>query len=622
MRELVAIAVVFCLGADYPRHRRVYQPNLQHAQATIATVPFLDVDGQQFVATSADDCTGVTPTSQDGGFIVSTSAGSKWCTKADYSLVLLAADKLRIQSDRGVPAHFGPLVEVRTATNLVTSNRDLSDADWTKTSMTCAKTATGVDGVANSASTCTATGTNGTVSQAITVASAARNTSVYVKRISGSGVVSVSRDNGSTYTAITSSLSSTIFKRVVSLETESTRRGGAIQVTAMGATAANPTVIFRLGTSGDVIAFDLAQDEAGTFPSSPITTTHGATAARAAEGPYVDVTSMTPQVVAWNHTSTGFGNGADFVWSLFNDASNREVSYFERGFTVLSEMAGGTCFWAKSGSSQFPTPSFFVPAGGPVPMRCANNGTTLTSDVNGGVVATAATVQPPTGVTRIYLGGGPGGSAGAEILTDGCINSTAANCPTPTNRAPGSIVGIGDSTMNGNNPATTGVNAIGNLAKLTGKTAYNWSIAGSNCASAKSVYETNIRGRGFASVIVQCGTNDIAGSSTAASVEVTLQALYDEIRADGPKLIAVNVLPRWGSAGFTAGMETQLELLNTWTAAYCVSTGATCVETWATLGGQGGDPKSPLATLFAADLVHPNDLGSAQEAVLYAAAQP
>lgn len=153
---------------------------------------------------------------------------------------------------------LGLLVE-STRTNVVLYNRDLTNAAWTKTNVTAAKTQTGIDGVANSASSITATAGNGTCLQAIVLASSARFQTAYVKRITGTGTVEMTMDNGTTWTAITVTSS---WARV-SIATQ---------------TLANPTVGFRLATSGDAIAVDYVQNENGTYATSPIATTSAATA--------------------------------------------------------------------------------------------------------------------------------------------------------------------------------------------------------------------------------------------------------------------------------------------------------------------------------------------------------
>jgi hypothetical protein len=85
----------------------------------------------------------------------------------------------------------GLLVE-EARTNICLYARDLTQSNYTKTSATAALTATGVDGVANKASTLTASAANGTAVQNITSASAARSLSMFVKRRTGTGTVTIS----------------------------------------------------------------------------------------------------------------------------------------------------------------------------------------------------------------------------------------------------------------------------------------------------------------------------------------------------------------------------------------------------------------------------------------------
>jgi hypothetical protein len=85
---------------------------------------------------------------------------------------------------------LGILVE-EARTNLCLHSSDLTNAAWIKSSLTTAKTATGPDGVANSATTITATAANATALQNIVSASAARSGQWWLKRRTGTGAVSV-----------------------------------------------------------------------------------------------------------------------------------------------------------------------------------------------------------------------------------------------------------------------------------------------------------------------------------------------------------------------------------------------------------------------------------------------
>jgi len=116
--------------------------------------------------------------------------------------------------------------------------------------------ATGLDGIANTATTLTATAADAIILQPISLASAARCASAYVKRRTGTGAISFTQDGGSTWTDITAQINSSTWSRV--------------QITA---TLANPSVGFKLSTSGDAIDVDCVQNEAGAEATSPIVTT-------------------------------------------------------------------------------------------------------------------------------------------------------------------------------------------------------------------------------------------------------------------------------------------------------------------------------------------------------------
>lgn len=145
---------------------------------------------------------------------------------------------------------LGLLVE-QAATNVVLWNRDLTNAAWTPSNITPLKNQTGADGTANAASSITATAGNGTILQAITLGSSARFQHARVKRLTGVGEIDMTMDNGATWTAITVTAAYT-------------------QLSIPTQTLANPTVGFRIVTSGDAIAVDFVQNETGTFATSPI----------------------------------------------------------------------------------------------------------------------------------------------------------------------------------------------------------------------------------------------------------------------------------------------------------------------------------------------------------------
>jgi hypothetical protein len=90
------------------------------------------------------------------------------------------------------PTHGRGLLVEPAATNPLTQTRDLTSG-WTETNITSAATATGIDGVANAATTLTADAANATTRQDVTSASAARIQSIFAKRRTGTGAVYISQ---------------------------------------------------------------------------------------------------------------------------------------------------------------------------------------------------------------------------------------------------------------------------------------------------------------------------------------------------------------------------------------------------------------------------------------------
>lgn len=188
-----------------------------------------------------------------------TSPSEKWVF--NDSGVLVSTDdggggyNLPIQHDQSTNEKLGLLIEEQR-TNLVLQSNDFTNAAWSKTTMTTAKDQTGPDNVSNSASLLTATAANATAIQSITSTSADRTFSVWLKRVTGTGNIEITLDNGSTWTAVTGDINGSTWSRV-----------------DIQQTLADPDVGIRIVTSGDEVAAWCAQQEEGSFPTSPIPTT-------------------------------------------------------------------------------------------------------------------------------------------------------------------------------------------------------------------------------------------------------------------------------------------------------------------------------------------------------------
>jgi hypothetical protein len=215
-------------------------------------------------------------TPSDGGLIVSGGDGISstdgiliWHpqlelgnTATDYQAIAQATTSTPLRAN---PTSNGILIE-EARTNRLLWNRDATQTQWVKTNITATKDQTGIDGVANAASSLTATDDNGTCIQTITLAAGNRTGSVYLKRLTGTGNIQVTLD-GSTYSTV--ELSDTEWYRIV-----------------LSGSVTNPTVGIKIAVDGDAVAMDYGQFEDGLFATSPILTTT-ATATRA-----VDTTSI------------------------------------------------------------------------------------------------------------------------------------------------------------------------------------------------------------------------------------------------------------------------------------------------------------------------------------------
>ena len=179
---------------------------------------------------------------------------------ADFITTGAAAKFDAPRINRRAADNIGRLLIEGGRTSRGLGRRDLTNAAWTKTDCTAARTATGIDGVANRASRLTATGANATCLQAVVNGSQARRFAPFIRRVTGSGNIDITLDNGSTWTT-------------------QTITGAWTRVVGISQTLANPTYGFRIVASGDAVEIDFAAIEDGTFDTSPLEGV-GATAAR------------------------------------------------------------------------------------------------------------------------------------------------------------------------------------------------------------------------------------------------------------------------------------------------------------------------------------------------------
>ena len=312
-----------------------------------------------------------------------TAPSTKWILAASGSYQ--SGTTLRTEYDASGTALGIRIEEART--NVVLRNRDLSNASWTKTNVTAAKDQTGIDGVANAASSITATAGNGTCLQAITLASSARYQTAFVRRLTGSGTVEMTMDNGATWTAVTVTSSWTR----VSIATQ---------------TLANPTVGFRIVTNGDAIAVDFVQNENGTFATSPIEVPAGSTVTRAVDQVSLSVASA-PSFDTYcteyaRFSSFSIASAQKRALNLTAGADTNVIVLYQNNLTPTAYMAsslGGT------GKSTFSD----ITAGTTIKIAASF----ATNDTRAACFGTLGTPDTscnmPVGNTFIYVGSSPSG---------------------------------------------------------------------------------------------------------------------------------------------------------------------------------------------------------------------
>jgi hypothetical protein len=313
--------------------------------------------------------------------ITFTRASAGWFFNSAGNLAQAATDAPRFDYDPATLQARGLLIE-GASTNIALHSRDFTQTAWVKTNITAALNVTGIDGVANSASRLTATAGNGTALQTITSASATHVSSFFARRITGTGTVEITQDNGSTWTAITLTAAWQRFN-------------------VAAATVANPVIGFRLVTNGDVVAVDLAQCEVASAPTSPIIT-GAASVARAADN--AAVTTLTPWFNATEGTilaeySRPFPTANTYELS-FNDGSSLNVmDLFNTGVNnrAVRVNVGGVSQFAPI-LAVGPDAAFQV-SKKILAYRAADFATCL----NGGTVSTGATGTIPT-VTNLRIG--------------------------------------------------------------------------------------------------------------------------------------------------------------------------------------------------------------------------
>lgn len=364
------------------------------AWLALAVSPALALTPAQKAAASVNPCAGIqvqlsfagsSPSCFKNSRISTPTAAPGWSFSRASTGYGQTSAGLLVNFGSGVPriTDQGILIE-GAATNVALWNRDLTNAAWTKTNATPLLNLTGADGTANAASTLTATAGNATCLQAVTLGSSQRQQSAFVKRVTGSGVVNMTTDGGTTWTAITLT-------------------ANWAQVSIPAQTLANPNLGFRITTNGDAIGVDFVQNETGAFATSPILTTTAA-ATRAAELPVLTRASA-PFVgtLLGSVSVTPLSTAQMFAFLSDGTANNFAAVILGSGRAVNAQVEAASSLIYNQASGTFSGPSSLKAA-------ISYDSTTYRAAVNGMLLTPGAAGQV-SGLTKLNLGtNGLGGS--------------------------------------------------------------------------------------------------------------------------------------------------------------------------------------------------------------------
>lgn len=248
-----------------------------------------------------------------------------------------------------------------------------------------AKNVTGIDGIANTASSLTWTTADAVFKQSITMASAARCTSVHLKRgATFVGPFSISQDDGSNWTDVTAQINNSTFTRVV-----------------ITSTLANPVVCLKSGTVGDIVIVDCVQNEGGTVATSEIVTTTAAVTRSTSTLSYQTASN-------WSDTAgAALITVEPYVWStggLVGSATN--------GLLESASNSGAT---ASDGTNTANGPTGTPTGRKKLAMKWGGGAMTVAS---GGVLGTPGTYDGAMGLSSIGIGISSPGYFGSVAIYD------------------------------------------------------------------------------------------------------------------------------------------------------------------------------------------------------------
>lgn len=137
----------------------------------------------------------------------------------------------------------------------------------------------------------------------------------------------------------------------------------------------------------------------------------------------------------------------------------------------------------------------------------------------------------------------------------------------------------------------------------------NKGVNGANTFGINTNFNRDVVEAGDADyVVIEAGINDIAQGFTFNDIKTNLQAMYTKAKNAGVAVVAVTISPFKNNASWTLGRQTILENVNRWILDTAIDVDFR-VNSYAVLGGQGGDAAVLLSAYNSGDNLHLNTAG-------------
>jgi lysophospholipase L1-like esterase len=372
----------------------------------------------------------------------------------------------------------------------------------------------------------------------------------------------------------------------------------------MTATLANPSIGFRLGTSGDSVVLDFVQVNDGTFAVSPIDVS-AAPVALAADSAYITIP-----------TTTTLSLAASYVASKSSPATALE------GLAASTDAIGSAnprmAFLTNSGLLKgFSPGTGYAGSYGPYPWDSVSETRSSTNNISSSSGGWDTITNTPTGADAVafYIGrwnSGYGTLGG--VVRGGCTDAAPWAC---TRRL---VNWVGDSIVGGvgSTPDTPPRQL---QAALPGRQVVNGGVPSDTTTLCAARWNSTYKTTPAKVLIWSCGVNDAATDVSGATALANATAVWTDAVSRGMRVIITGIMPWKTSLSWTSGRQTQADIYTAGAQAWAAANSQTFVDT-TSMGGGGSDPLILQAAYNSGDAIHPSAAGATALKSLVAGANP